>query len=196
MATSTPSGERAADHKTGVHPGIAAEGPVAGVELDEQILRQPEKETKTAVASGNAPNPAETAAVPARERVSLGENFRRTFEYFRTVTQKKSKKQKRLKQHRQKTRKDRIKRVKRGKRTHAGKAPGILSLVFGILGLLIGWTAVWFIGLLFALMAIIFGAIAIGSDRGRGMGIAGLILGILTIIVPVLLIALILATLS
>lgn len=80
-------------------------------------------------------------------------------------------------------------------RKHAGgNIIGILALVFGILAFLLGWV-LWPVGLLFAITAIILGAIGIGRDSGRVMAIIGMILGILAILIPILIVALLLALL-
>lgn len=86
-------------------------------------------------------------------------------------------------------------KVLREARQHEGGGPtfGILSLVLGLLGFIFGWV-LWPVGLLFAVLAIVFGAIGMsGGRRGKGMAIAGLIFGILTIVLPVLIVALIIA---
>lgn len=75
-----------------------------------------------------------------------------------------------------------------------GRAIGAVSLVFGILGFLVGWI-LWPIGLAFALLAIVFGIFGMVTGRGVGMSIAGFILGLLTIILPVLIVALLIAAL-
>ncbi len=68
---------------------------------------------------------------------------------------------------------------------------GILSFVFGLVGFLVVWFF-WPVGLLFAITAIVLGAIGMSGDK-RIFALAGLILGVLTIVIPVLLIAVILA---
>lgn len=88
-----------------------------------------------------------------------------------------------------------FKLLKKLKQQEGDSILGILALVFGILGFIIAW--VFFpLGLLFAIAAIVLGAIGMGGGRsGRGMAIGGLILGILTIVIPILIVALILAIL-
>lgn len=80
-------------------------------------------------------------------------------------------------------------------RKHAGGGVlGILSFIFGIIGLLIGFTIIlWPLALLFGIVAIILGAIGLGVGGSKVFSILGLILGILTILIPVLLFAVILA---
>lgn len=83
-------------------------------------------------------------------------------------------------------------RAEKPSRTHDGSGIlGILALVFGLLGFLLGWFF-WPIGILFGLTAIILGAIGLGGEQ-RGMALVGLIFGILTIVLPVLIVALIIA---
>jgi len=69
-----------------------------------------------------------------------------------------------------------------------GKVFGILALIFGLLGF-IGWLLFAFIpitlpysGFYLPGAAIVFGIIGIIVDDGKGMAIAGLILGILGIV--------------
>lgn len=69
-----------------------------------------------------------------------------------------------------------------------GKVFGIIGLVSGIIGLLVFWY-------IFGPIAIIFGAIGIAKDDSKGLGIAGLILGIVDV-VCMLIFYLILGTLS
>jgi hypothetical protein len=86
-------------------------------------------------------------------------------------------------------------KVLRELRHHEGGSAvfGILALVFGIVGFALGWIFL-FGGLFLAIGAIVFGAIGMSGGRpGKGMAVAGLILGILTIILPILILGLILA---
>lgn len=85
-------------------------------------------------------------------------------------------------------------KVLRETRTNNGGSTfGALALVFGLLGFLLGFLF-WPLGLLFAVMAIVFGAVGVSGGRsGKGMAIAGMILGILTLLIPVLIIALLIA---
>jgi hypothetical protein len=70
-----------------------------------------------------------------------------------------------------------------------GKVFGIISLVCGICGLVLPWVpyigGLWVIAL--PIIAIIFGGIGIAKDDSKGMGIAGLILGIVGIIMYIVL---------
>ena len=66
------------------------------------------------------------------------------------------------------------------------KGFGVSSLIFGIIGVLLFWIP--FLGIMLNIFAIVFGAIAIVKTgkqpkiySGKGLGIAGLILGILGI---------------
>jgi hypothetical protein len=69
-----------------------------------------------------------------------------------------------------------------------GKTFGALALVFGLVALLAGWAIIIFLPfgdyILYALcgLAIVFGIIGIIKDDSKGMGIAGMILGIIAII--------------
>jgi hypothetical protein len=74
-----------------------------------------------------------------------------------------------------------------------GKVWGALSLVFALVSLILGWLIIIFVPfgsyIMWALpiLAIIFGIIGIIVDDSKGMAIAGLILGIIAIILwPVL----------
>jgi len=64
------------------------------------------------------------------------------------------------------------------------QAPGnglaVTGLVLGIIGLVFFWT-VW-MGILLGILAIIFGAIGASKPVKRGMGIAGIVLGILAFV--------------
>ena len=76
------------------------------------------------------------------------------------------------------------------KATHnGGSIFGILSFVFGLLAFGFAW-AVWPFGLAFAILAIIFGIVGLAGDyTGRTLALIGLILGVLTIILPVFIVA-------
>ena len=66
---------------------------------------------------------------------------------------------------------------------------GIISLIFALVGLFIGWIPVigWF-GILFPIIAIIFGAIGIKKDDSSGMAIAGLVIGCISLLCIILVI--------
>ena len=59
---------------------------------------------------------------------------------------------------------------------------GIIALIFGIVGCCFGGFLPFGLGFLFPFVAIIFGAIGIKKDDSNGMAIAGLILGIISLI--------------
>ncbi|MHA1671868.1 MAG: hypothetical protein ACTSV5_15040 [Promethearchaeota archaeon] len=60
---------------------------------------------------------------------------------------------------------------------------GIIALIFGLVGLCCAWLIpIPFVPWLFPIVAIIFGIIGISKDDSSGMAIAGLILGIISII--------------
>ncbi|MHA1190740.1 MAG: hypothetical protein ACTSP9_00420 [Promethearchaeota archaeon] len=62
---------------------------------------------------------------------------------------------------------------------------GIIALIFGIIGLCCGWI-ISYIGIVFPIVAIVCGAIGIKKDDSSGMSIAGLVLGIISIMCIVL----------
>lgn len=71
---------------------------------------------------------------------------------------------------------------------------GIISLIFGIIGLCCGWLIpIPYIGWLFPIVAIVFGIIGIMKDDSHGMAIAGLILGIISFVCVAVFAALLLA---
>ncbi|MHA1107151.1 MAG: hypothetical protein ACTSPN_15770 [Promethearchaeota archaeon] len=60
---------------------------------------------------------------------------------------------------------------------------GIIALIFGIIGLCCAWLIpIPFVPFLFPIVAIVFGAIGIKKDDSNGMAIAGLVLGIISVI--------------
>ncbi len=75
-----------------------------------------------------------------------------------------------------------------------GKVFGVLSLIFGLIALLAGWAIQIFVSIMFGFsiasfalyavcgLAIVFGIIGIIKDDSKGLGIAGLILGIIALI--------------
>lgn len=67
------------------------------------------------------------------------------------------------------------------------KKYNISSLVLGIIAIL--GSCVWYINFPCSIMAIIFSVIGKGSD-GRGMGIAGMVLGIVAMVIYIVLIVL------
>ena len=74
---------------------------------------------------------------------------------------------------------------------------GIIALIFGILGLCCAWAIpIPFVGLIFPIIAIIFGAIGIKKDDSHGMAIAGLVLGIIALVCVILAITLLVALLA
>lgn len=56
-----------------------------------------------------------------------------------------------------------------------GGGMGVASMVLGILGLLTFW--IWCSGLVLGLLAVIFGAVGVKRQAGKGMAIAGLVCG-------------------
>jgi hypothetical protein len=73
-------------------------------------------------------------------------------------------------------------------RGHSDSATfGILAFFCGIVGMVLAWFA-WPAGLLFAVLAIIFGIVGLSGGRsGNLFALAGLLLGIATILLPLLL---------
>ena len=55
---------------------------------------------------------------------------------------------------------------------------GVTALVLGLVGIFLFWVP--FFGLILPILAIIFGGIGIYLQSGRGMAIAGLIIGLIT----------------
>ena len=82
-------------------------------------------------------------------------------------------------------------RAERDKKRSAGF--GIAALAIGVLGFFTFWTAglflapvMFLIGLFMAVAAIVFGAIGMARNRrGRGFAIAGLVMGLITLVVPI-----------
>ena len=71
-----------------------------------------------------------------------------------------------------------------------GNGPAVTALVLGILGLLLAFIPFLgvILGILLGLVAVIFGAVGLGRSKdpyrgGKGMAIAGIVLGVLAIIV-------------
>ncbi|MFX1380386.1 MAG: hypothetical protein ACFFA4_14975 [Promethearchaeota archaeon] len=67
-----------------------------------------------------------------------------------------------------------------------GKIFGLLGLIFGLIGIIGVWFITFFFyfgALLIGILAIVFGGIGIAKDDSKGLGIAGLILGIITLII-------------
>lgn len=69
-----------------------------------------------------------------------------------------------------------------------GKTFGALALTFGLIALLVGWLIMWLVPFgdiimyVLCVLAIVFGIVGIIKDDSKGMGIAGLILGIIALI--------------
>jgi hypothetical protein len=60
---------------------------------------------------------------------------------------------------------------------------GIIALIFGIIGLCCAWIIpIPFVPFIFPIVAVIFGAIGIKKDDSSGMAIAGLVLGIISLV--------------
>jgi len=67
-----------------------------------------------------------------------------------------------------------------------GKIFGLLGLIFGLIGIIGVWFITFFFyfgALLIGILAIVFGGIGIAKDDSKGLGIAGLIVGIITLII-------------
>jgi hypothetical protein len=67
-----------------------------------------------------------------------------------------------------------------------GNGFGVAALVLGIIGLVFSWVPVF--GLLLGVLAAIFGAVGYGKARG-GMAIAGVVLGGITVVIGVVMLA-------
>ena len=69
-----------------------------------------------------------------------------------------------------------------------GKTFGALSLVFALIALLAGWAIMFWVPFgdiimyVLCILAIVLGIVGIVKDDSKGMGIAGLILGIIALI--------------
>lgn len=192
-ATSTPTNDK---EKSPVTEGIR--GDIASPSQDVIILGQDEgpaiaSEEAIVTTSNNSSasqigvlsTPKNIEALEASEIVLKKQRKNR-------VRGVKAAKTKTLKAKRQRQKRERAQKPSR--KHDGGGILGILALVFGILGFLLAWF-VWPLGILFALTAIILGAIGLGGEN-RGMSLVGLILGILTILIPVLIIAIIVAALA
>jgi len=72
-------------------------------------------------------------------------------------------------------------------RARKGSGMGVTALIFGIFGMIFSFIfflpPVMVLGWLFCLLAFIFGIISAATGRGRGMGIAGLIMSLIPLIV-------------
>lgn len=70
-----------------------------------------------------------------------------------------------------------------------GSPFGIVALIMGIIALatffLLGW---WALGVITAILAIIFGAIGIAKDDSKVMAIIGLVFGMIVIVLIILII--------
>jgi len=61
---------------------------------------------------------------------------------------------------------------------------GVTALVLGIVGVFLCWIPVF--GLILPILAIVFGGIGIFLQSGRGMAIAGLVIGVITLIINII----------
>lgn len=61
---------------------------------------------------------------------------------------------------------------------------GIAALVLGIVGVTLVWWIIPFLGFISSILAIVFGALGMKS-RTRGMAIAGLVMGIVTVVLSI-----------
>ncbi len=62
---------------------------------------------------------------------------------------------------------------------------GITALVLGIVGATLGWWIIPFLGFIASILAIVFGALGLKSQT-RGMAMAGLILGIVSVVLSII----------
>jgi hypothetical protein len=177
FATSTPSGDKEKSMKTSVNPGIATpEASItAGMIDDNELVGTPASAAAEEAVAQEAPKAVSDveATTGATEKVVYFQNAKKQQRFEKRV--------------------EKVKKRIAKKQDGGSSILGVLALVFGLLGFLLGWL-IWPIGLLFAIAAIILGAIGMGGGRpGKGMAIVGLIFGILTIVLPVLIIALLIA---
>jgi len=61
---------------------------------------------------------------------------------------------------------------------------GVTALVLGIVGVFLCWIPIF--GLILPILAIVFGGIGIFLQSGRGMAIAGLVVGVITLIINII----------
>lgn len=73
----------------------------------------------------------------------------------------------------------------------SGKIFSILSLIAGCISIFLGWIP--FMMLVPEILAIVFGIVGMKKSKQRGMGIAGLILGIVALLVTILMTVLVIA---
>ena len=69
-----------------------------------------------------------------------------------------------------------------------GKALGIISLIFGLLGLLVGWTIGMFLpfgSFYLPVVALVCGIVGTAVQEKKGMAIAGLVLGSVGIVLAI-----------
>lgn len=187
FATSTPT------HGTEKNPVIEGNrGEVATPSMDFRAMEQAEGPSLAVEAEEIVTPEAKTdAAVPA----IVAKDYKLSKKALKSKIRKERKARKaKIKTQRVKRHKVKRERPGKEKRSHdSGGTLGILALVFGILGFVLAW--IFFpVGLLLAIAAIVLGAIGMGGEK-RGMALGGLIMGILTILIPVLLIGLIFAIL-
>ena len=64
-----------------------------------------------------------------------------------------------------------------------GKIFGIISLIFGLISILLTFLFYGMWGIAIPIIAIVFGGIGIAKDDSKGLGIAGLILGIISLVI-------------
>lgn len=189
-ATSTPTNDK---EKSPVAEGIR--GDIASPSQDVTILGQDEGPAITndeaIVTTSNNSSASQIGVLSTPKSIEASEIVLKK-QRKKRVRGVKAAKTKTLKAKRQRNKRERAQRPSR--KHDGGGILGILALVFGILGFLLAWF-VWPLGILFALTAIILGAIGLGGEN-RGMSLVGLILGILTILIPVLIIAVIIAAIA
>jgi|GEM_PF-5209414 len=188
FATSTPT------HGTEKDPVLEGQrGVVAAPAVDFDALEQAEGpaiavEAMEIETPDTKPEVVAPAAVKADKKLSKKELKAKV---------RKDRKKVKAKFKAEKAKRKKIKRERPGKtkRSHEGGGTiGILAIVFGGLGFILAFVA-FPVGLLFAIAAIVLGAIGMGGEK-RGLALGGLILGVLTILIPVLLVAVILAALA
>jgi ABC-type transport system involved in multi-copper enzyme maturation permease subunit len=64
----------------------------------------------------------------------------------------------------------------------------IAALVLGILGMLTSW---FMLGLIFAVLGLVFGALALSKKQSKGMAIAGIVMSVLGILSAIAVLALV-----
>lgn len=92
------------------------------------------------------------------------------------------------------------KRLKKSRKQGGSAATGVLSFIFGVTGFIAGFVGVFALApaliwtaFFLSIAAIILGGIGLGTEEGKGLSIGGFIIGLVTLVLPVLIGGLIVA---